>query len=135
MTALAFDMEALTPETGVRAIWLLYERGQWGMLEDFGLHRAATKPIFDAYAANNVVGTRLTRVQVRELIAATPGLAEISFQLRQAYALQFYDISKRATATSGQGREKKNGTKNLSRRRNPAVGGDGIQRQVGVGDG
>jgi hypothetical protein len=93
-----FDTDALKPEAGVRALWLLYQRGQWGLLEDFGLHREVIEPIFSAFSADNIIGPRLTRVQVRRLVALTPGLEEASIRLRIDYALHWYEEKKNENA-------------------------------------
>jgi hypothetical protein len=87
----AYDTEALKPEAGVRALWLLYRRGQWGLLEDSGLHRENIEPIFSAFSADNIIGPRLTKAQVRRLVALTPGLEEASIHLRIDYALHWYE--------------------------------------------
>jgi hypothetical protein len=93
-----FDKAALEPEAGIRALWLLYKRGKWGFLEDFGLIRKEAEPAFKAFEAENVIGTRLTKRQVRRLIEGVPGLKGAGVELRIAYALKFYSEGKAKNA-------------------------------------
>lgn len=86
-----FDPDALEPEAGVRALWLLYRRGQWGRLEDFGIERAAAEPLFKQFEAENVVVGRLTKAQVKTLTRLIPELHDAGVELRLAYALKFIE--------------------------------------------
>jgi hypothetical protein len=85
------DREILKYETGIRALWLLYRRGQWGRLEDFGLDRKVAEPVFRKFENETLLGERLTRTQIRRLVAMVPGLKEAGTELRLAYALRYYD--------------------------------------------
>ena len=86
-----FDQAALEPEAGVRAIWLLYKRGAWGYLEDFGMSRAEAEPVLRQFERENLITGRLSKAQCRHLLATVPGLAGAGVELRLAYALKFLD--------------------------------------------
>lgn len=76
-------------EAGVRAVWLLYRRGKWSYLEDFGIDRRVAEREFHRFEQTHVIGDRLTKVQVRRLAMVIPGLAEAGVELRLAYILRF----------------------------------------------
>ncbi len=86
-----FDREALRPEAGVRAIWILYKRGAWGLLEDIGIDRNQTESIFRKFEDDHLVSERLTKAQVRTLLTIIPGLKGASTELRVNYALVYYE--------------------------------------------
>jgi len=90
-----FDRNALEPEAGIRAIWLLYKRGQWGYLEDLGMDRAVAAPAFRAFEAENLIGPKLTKTQCRLLERMVPGLKSARVELRSAYVLKFYELGKK----------------------------------------
>lgn len=96
------DREILEPETGLRALWLLYKRGAWGYLEDFGLERSVVEPLFIRFESDNVVTSdRLTIAQCRKLVSAVPGSEFAAQELQLAYALKFIDGKKHADLDSG----------------------------------
>ncbi len=80
----------MEPEAGVRAVWLLYKRGKWSYLEDFGIERSVAERAFQKFEATHVIGDRLTKVQVRRLARIVPGLLDAAREMRLAYALRFY---------------------------------------------
>lgn len=93
-SASKFDKRLTEPEVGIRALWLLYKRGQWGALEDFGLVRREAEPALRAFERYETVMTRPTRRQCRKLVELVPGLAEAGKELRLAYVLKQYDKHK-----------------------------------------
>jgi len=84
-----FDREAVAEDAGVRAVWLLYRRGKWGFLEDFGIERRTAEREFKKFEATHVLGDRLTRVQIRRLAKVIPGLVDAVVELRLAYIFRF----------------------------------------------
>jgi hypothetical protein len=86
-----FDKEVLESESGVRALWLLYKRGQWGRLEDFGIKRGEVEALLDAFDRENAITHRLTKAQCRRLSELIPDLEGASTELRLAYALSYYE--------------------------------------------
>lgn len=93
----AFDRAALEADTGIRAIWLLYKRGKWGFLEDFGVERAVAERFFIQFERDYTVAGRLTKGQCR-LVEQFPGVAEAGRELRLAYALKYYTDTKLSRA-------------------------------------
>lgn len=85
----SFDREALEPESGVRALWLLYERGQWGSLQDFGVERHEVESTLDKFRAEQAVTSRLTKAQCRRIVELIPILGEAATELQLSYALKF----------------------------------------------
>jgi hypothetical protein len=92
-----FDRKLTRRDIGVRAVWLLYKRGKWGYLEDFGIDRAVAGPAFERFEAENAVGRRLTKSQVKKL-AKIPGVLEAGMELRLAYTLKSYSQARGAKA-------------------------------------
>jgi hypothetical protein len=86
-----FDKEVLESESGVRALWLLYKRGQWGRLEDFGIKRGSVEVALDSFDRENAITHRLTKAQCRRLVGSVPELEGASTELRLAYALSYYE--------------------------------------------
>jgi hypothetical protein len=84
-----FDAEVLQSEVGVRAIWLLYKRGAWGKLEDFGIKRSETEPLLVKFENEYIPGERLSMPQVHRLMKLVPGLEEAGREMRLSYALQY----------------------------------------------
>lgn len=89
-----FDRNLTEPEVGIRALWLLYKRGQWGALEDFGLVRSEAEPALRLFERRETVVTRPTKRQCRRLVAMVPGLEEAGKELRLAYILKQFDKHK-----------------------------------------
>lgn len=94
-----FDKEAVKPESGVRAIWLLYKRGQWGALADFGLEREKVEPLFKRFESDRALLSQpgrhaLTIKQCRALVKLVPEVGAAAKELRLAYYLKFYDKGK-----------------------------------------
>lgn len=92
------DLEAMSREAGIRAIWLLYKRGAWGYLEDLGMERGLAAPALAAFEAENLIGARLTKRQCSTLARLVPGLEEARRELQHAYALKYYDEQARQGA-------------------------------------
>ena len=86
-----YDATVMQPETAIRAIWLLYKRGRWGHLEDFGIERKTAEPLFKRFEQTNIIGDRLTKAQTKALAALVPGLEEAGKEMRLAYVLTFYE--------------------------------------------
>lgn len=87
-----YDPKVMEPDTGLRAVWLLYKKDQWGYLEDFGLERAVAEPQFQRFERDNVVtGDHLNSSQCRKLKSAVPGSEYAAKELQLAYALKFID--------------------------------------------
>jgi hypothetical protein len=84
-----FDPNVLSPETGVRAVWMMYRRGQWDRLEDFGIERAKIEPLLDKFDYEYIPGERLTNSQARRVAELVPEIAGAGVELRLAYALQY----------------------------------------------
>lgn len=89
-----FDALALEPEAGIRALWMLWKRGAWGSLSDFGVDRGVAEPLLVKFEDKHVVVGRLTKAQTRQLEREIPGMKEAGMELRLAYALRFIDEAK-----------------------------------------
>lgn len=89
-----FDRSALEPEAGIRALWLLYKRGQWSDLRDFGIERSEVEPIFDAFAAEQAITARLTKAQCRRIVELIPALSDAAVELQLSYALKFVELGR-----------------------------------------
>lgn len=83
-----FDMNALSDRAGMRAIWLLYHRGQWEHLEDIGVDRSRVEPKLKRFKH---YGELLTPRQVAQVEKYVPEFVEASKELRLAYALKRLD--------------------------------------------
>lgn len=84
----SFDENALGNIAGMRAIWLLYQNGKWGYLEDLGVNREEVEPRLSRFKH---YGPRLTVRQAQQLRKHVPEFQEASQELRLAYALKQYD--------------------------------------------
>lgn len=80
-------MNALSALAGMRAIWLLYLRGRWDLLEDLGIDRNRLEPALKQFN----YGDPLTIRQAQQLYKKVPELVEASRELRLAYALKQLD--------------------------------------------
>ncbi len=89
MNKVRFDPDVLSPEAGVRAVWIMYRRGQWNRLEDFGLERATVEPLLDKFDYDYIPGERLTASQARRVAELIPDVGEAGVELRLAYALGY----------------------------------------------
>ena len=89
-----FDKRATEAIAGVRAVWLLYKRGRWSYLEDFGVERDKVEPVLRTFEATHVINNdRLTTAQAKRLVKLVPEVADAGKELRLAYVLRFVDKS------------------------------------------
>lgn len=87
-----FDLECLKLHVAIRAVWLLYRRGKWDLLESIGLPRALYGEKFLKYDARWITtdhGLLRTDAQAEHFADAVPGVRIAASLLIEEYRMIF----------------------------------------------
>lgn len=85
-----YDARCTTISTGVRAIWLLYTRRQWKLLESLGIDKDTHSALFALFTIRvlNEDTNRLSRESVGMLIRFCPAVLDAAIALTGAYMIK-----------------------------------------------
>jgi hypothetical protein len=81
-----YQPELDAEDTAIKALFLLYRRGHWSLLEDTGLTRKDHQEALDR--ANDEFGMVLSKADVALLKLSCPFLKEAANNLRLVYTLK-----------------------------------------------
>lgn len=86
----SYDARCTTIGTGVRAIWLLYTRRQWKLLESMGIDKDTHAALFAMFEIRvlNEDSNRLSRESVGMLIRFCPAVLDAAIALTGAYMMK-----------------------------------------------
>ncbi len=76
---------------GVKAVWILYKRGKWSLLEELGVERSAHEPLFEFFdlvtLTPNVSGLLCCWLDVVLLLKLSPAVLDAALSLSNEYFL------------------------------------------------
>lgn len=90
-----FDLDCLTLETAIRAVWILYRRGKWNLLEEIGLSKERYNERFYKFDTEYIMSDHglLRRAQQVEAFAdACPGVRIAAMELNDRYREAFREV-------------------------------------------
>ena len=93
MTTLSNDDEPINITAAYKALWLLYYRGRWNLLEELGLNREETENQFIATEmlihrngnSDTLVRRLTTQRQVQLFVFMVSGVTEAAIELLRRY--------------------------------------------------
>lgn len=89
-----WDEQCLKLSTAVKAIWILYRRGKWDLLECIGFPRKEYEHLFIKFDLQHITsehGLLRTERQVIAVMHAIPGMALCGITLIEMYKRQFLE--------------------------------------------
>ncbi len=76
---------------GVKAVWILYKRGKWSLLEELGVLRSIHEPLFESFDLTaltpNVSGLLCCWLDVVLLLRLSPAVLDAALYMSNEYFL------------------------------------------------